>query len=87
MKYNLQIAKPAVKTLKGLDRSLVMRIHARLKELEENPFDPRVSSQIEMGTGERKSRVGDWRIFFEIDEPGKVIQIVAIKPRGKAYKK
>jgi len=86
MKYNLQINKQAVKTLKGLDRSLIMRIHARLKELGEDPFDLRISGSVEMGIGERKSRVGDWRIFFEVDEPAKVIQIIAIKPRGKAYK-
>jgi mRNA interferase RelE/StbE len=57
-----------------------------LTELAEDPFDPRISSQVEMGAGERKSRVGDWRIFFEVDEPTEVVKILAIKPRGKAYK-
>ena len=35
----------------------------------------------------RKSRVGNWRIFFEVDDSHQVIAIVAIKPRSRAYRK
>ncbi|MCW5854016.1 MAG: type II toxin-antitoxin system RelE/ParE family toxin [Anaerolineae bacterium] len=30
-------------------------------------------------------RVGDWRIIFEIDAPGRVIYIVRVLPRKDAY--
>jgi mRNA-degrading endonuclease RelE of RelBE toxin-antitoxin system len=87
MSHTLWISKQAEKTIKSLDQSTIRRIHARLKELAQSPFDSRISSQVEMGEGERKSRVGDWRIFFEVNEPTSTIHIIAIRPRGKAYQK
>ncbi len=87
MKYTLQISKPAVKTIKSLDQSTIKRIHARLKELIQDPFDPRISSPVEMAKGERKSRVGDYRIFYEVAETTKTVYVIAVRPRGKAYKR
>jgi len=34
-----------------------------------------------------KSRVGNWRVFYEVDDAEQVIAILAIKPRGRAYRK
>jgi len=36
---------------------------------------------------QRYSRVGDWRIIFRVNEADAILDIVAIKPRGKAYRK
>jgi mRNA-degrading endonuclease RelE of RelBE toxin-antitoxin system len=35
----------------------------------------------------RKSRIGNWRIFFEVNNPAGTIAIIAIKPRSRAYRK
>ena len=35
----------------------------------------------------RYSRVGDWRIIFRVIEADGILDIVAIKPRDKAYRK
>jgi mRNA-degrading endonuclease RelE of RelBE toxin-antitoxin system len=40
-----------------------------------------------MEQGEHKSRVGDWRIFYEVDEASRTIDILAVRPRQQAYKK
>ena len=87
MSYSLQIEKQAAKVIKSLDKQTVKRIHARLKELAQDPFDARISSLIEMGQGERKSRVGNWRIFFEVDEATSTISFIAVRPRSRAYRK
>jgi mRNA-degrading endonuclease RelE of RelBE toxin-antitoxin system len=87
MSYTLRFAKPFSKTLKSLDQATIKRIHQRLLELAENPFNPRISGQVEMEHGEHKSRVGNWRIFYEIDEGNRIIDVLAVRPRQQAYKK
>lgn len=64
MSYTVRIERQAIKTLKALDKQTIRRIHTRLKELAVDPFDLRLSGQLEMGQGERKTRVGNWRVFF-----------------------
>jgi mRNA interferase RelE/StbE len=39
-----------------------------------------------MVAGQRSSRVGDWRIIYEIQESAAYVYIVTIQPRGKAYR-
>jgi len=34
-----------------------------------------------------KTRVGAWRIFYEVNEVNRVIDILAVRPRQMAYKK
>ena len=87
MNYALRIDKQAAKTLKSLDQPTSRRLLARFEKLSENPFDQRLSSPLEMDPSVRKSRVGNWRIFFEVDDAHHVIAIVAIKPRSRAYRK
>jgi mRNA-degrading endonuclease RelE of RelBE toxin-antitoxin system len=87
MSYALRIDKQAAKTLKSLDQPTIKRLLARLTELTKNPFDHRISGPVEMDPSVRKSRVGNWRIFFEVDDAHQVIAIVAIRPRSRAYRK
>ena len=35
--------------------------------------------------GVRYSRVGNWRIVYKIDDSKGEIEVLAIRPRGKAY--
>lgn len=65
MSYALHIDKLAAKTIKSQDKQTKKRIYARLTELALNPHDPRISSQVIMGEREKKSRVGNWRIFLK----------------------
>ena len=87
MNYALRIDKQAAKTLKSLDQPTIKRLLARLTELTKNPFDHRTSSPLEMEPSVRRSRVGNWRIFFEVNDAARTIAIVAIKPRSRAYRK
>ncbi len=49
--------------------------------------DPRISNEVKMVAGQRYSRVGDRRIFFEVEDKSRRIEVVAIRPRGWAYSK
>ncbi len=85
MSYALTLGRQAKKEIKTVDASTFHRIEARLQELSNNPFDPRISKAIKMTPGRRTSRVGDWRIIFQVSESEKTIEIISIWPRGKAY--
>lgn len=63
-----------------------MRIVKRLEELALDPFDPRLSKQIETAKDRRYARVGDWRIIYGVDEAAKIPNIEAIRPRSGAYR-
>jgi mRNA-degrading endonuclease RelE of RelBE toxin-antitoxin system len=87
MSYAVSLTKEAMKELDRLDRKTERRIQKRLDELALNPYDPRLSHEVKMVPGQRYSRIGDRRIFFEVEEPSRRLEVVAIRPRGRAYAK
>jgi mRNA interferase RelE/StbE len=87
MIYQLKIGHKADKVIDKLDKKTVKRIMDRLDELVVNPYDHRISGPVEMGKGELKSRVGDWRIIFEVDEVNHIVKVTAVRPRRRAYPK
>jgi len=87
MRYRIDLYREAEKTLDGLDRTTARRIEAKIEELTRDPFSPRLSRQMETAKDRRYSRVGDWRIIYRVNEAAGTLDIVAIKPRGKAYRK
>jgi mRNA-degrading endonuclease RelE of RelBE toxin-antitoxin system len=87
MSYRITLYRGAEKALDGLDRTTAQRIEAKIEELTRDPFSPRLSRQMETVKDRRYSRVGDWRIIFRVIEADGILDIVAIKPQGKAYRK
>lgn len=87
MKYAVSLAKEAIKELGNMDRKTEQRIQRRLDELALNPYDQRISNEVKMMAGQRYSRVGDRRIFFKVDDESRLIEVIALRPRGKAYSK
>jgi mRNA interferase RelE/StbE len=86
LNYQTRYSRQAAKRLDALDRPTRQRIERRLDELEENPYDPRIAKILKGQEGLRRSRVGDWRVLYIIQEKTKTIFIVAIRPRGEAYR-
>jgi len=87
MSYEVKVGPQAKKELARLDRTLARRIRDRLRELVVNPFDPRLSKQLEMAPERRYSRVGDWRLIFAVNEAEKTLEVAAIQHRSRVYKK
>ena len=86
MSYRTQFSRQAVKRLDRMDRATYEHIERRLDELEANPYDPRVSKPLKELEGMRSSRVGDWRVLYTVNQAAKIIYVVAIRPRGEAYR-
>jgi mRNA interferase RelE/StbE len=86
VKYRTVLSARAVKFLDRLDRKTEERIQARLDELALNPHEPRISKQMETAAHQRYSRVGNWRIVYEIDAESHMISIITIQHRSRVYK-
>ena len=86
MSYSVQISLPAKKQLDRLDQVTVKRLAERLKELALEPYANRISKAVKMEPGQRTFRVGDWRIIYRVEEIKQVIKVIAVHPRGKAYR-
>jgi mRNA interferase RelE/StbE len=86
VKYQTVLSAKAMKILDRLDRKIDKRIQAKLDELAINPLDSRISNKLETVPGQRYSRVGDWRIVYEIAEDADTIFVITIQHRSRVYK-
>jgi mRNA interferase RelE/StbE len=87
MSFRLELSHQAKKTLKLLDKTTIKRIEQRFNELSQSPFDSRHCQPLEMGEGEWKTRVGNWRIVYLVNEEENTIYVFSIEPRRKAYRR
>jgi mRNA interferase RelE/StbE len=86
VRYRAVLSAKAIKFLDRLDRKTEQRIQTRIDELTVNPLEPRISKQLETEEFKRYSRVGDWRIVYEIDADDQLISIITIQHRSRVYK-
>ena len=87
MNYRISISHEAEKVLDRLDLPTEQRIQARLAQLADDPFDPRLSAPLTDRPGVRKSRVGGWRILFTVDRDARIVYVATIDTRGQVYKR
>lgn len=84
MRYEIELTRAASSYLRRLDKLTRNRISRRLDELCD---DPRAHSKSLTAVGGiQSSRVGDYRILFEIHEGRLVVLVLAIGPRGQVYR-
>lgn len=83
MALTVKLSNSAAKYLAKLDKSTRRRITTRLNELANAPLDLRLSYPLK-GASKRSSRVGDYRILFEIDQ--EILVVADIGPRGQIYR-
>jgi mRNA interferase RelE/StbE len=86
MKYTVSLSKEATKELDRLDRKTEKRIQDRLEELASAPYSDRLSNELIMSPGRRYSRVGNWRILYQVIDSQKVIDVSAVQHRSRVYK-
>ena len=86
MNYQIYVAREAEKLLDRLDRTAERRIRESISLLAEDAFDPRLSAALIERKSLRKSRVGDWRILFTVNQVAKVLYVLTADTRGQVYK-
>ena len=77
----------AEEELRGLPRSVLKRVDAKLLSLADNPR-PRGVVKLSGPKGEGwRVRVGDYRILYRIRDDNRVVEVYRIKHRREAYRK
>ena len=84
-RYEVRLARRAVRSLADLQRRDQQRIRAAIDLLAENPRPPNcVALQGEAGV--HRVRVGDYRIVYEVFDRVLVVQVVRIGHRREVYR-
>jgi mRNA interferase RelE/StbE len=90
--YHLHITAPAEREIDRLSPPIARRVRLRIEELISDPFSSRHSKPLIGEAGLRSSRVGDWRVLFEVRPSDDasiqgVVVILRVGPRGRVYRR
>jgi mRNA interferase RelE/StbE len=85
--WEIILTKPAEKVYDKANKEIRRRLDKCFKKLEKNPL---YGNNIKPLTGELKGllrcRMGDWRVIYRLFEQSNTVEIIALLPRGNAYK-
>ncbi len=85
--WRVTFSSTAERDLQKLDRSVRKRIAAKLEWFRDN-FEHLATVSLGYEFSDfYKLRVGDWRIFYELQSQHRIIRVVYLDRRDKAYKK
>jgi mRNA interferase RelE/StbE len=83
--YRVTFARSAGKELERLRPPTIGRVFRAIEQLR---HEPRPGGCVKL-TGEGtlwRLRVGDYRVIYSIDDPGRVVDIVMVRHRRDAYR-
>lgn len=83
--FKIEYTREALKTLRALPRNLQAGIVGKIEQLAANPFEA-INVKKLVGRDGYRLRVGDWRVIYEVHGDRLVIYVLAVAPRGGAYK-
>ncbi len=86
MSYDIELSRQAASYYRRLDGQTKSRIRRRLGELQNDPYDSRLTKPLANAAGRRAARVGGWRISYTVDDERRLISVSDIGPRGEIYR-
>jgi mRNA interferase RelE/StbE len=86
MTYKIVYSKEASKALRHMPRNIALTLLGKIEVLALNPYAKNNNIKELKGAEGFRLRVGDWRILYQIRNSVLQIYIVAIAPRGGAYR-
>lgn len=82
--YTVGVRRSAQKEVRALDVATRVRTLQAIRRLADEPRPPGCRKLV--GSGNRwRIRVGDYRVIYTIDDAGRLVEIVAVRHRSKAY--
>ncbi len=84
MSYQVVLTRSAKKELLRLPDPAYEAVTAALKDLQETPRPHGVTKL--HGRPEYRVRVGEYRIIYAIDDPGRLVTVFVIAHRREAYR-
>lgn len=83
-RYTVCINRPAQKEIRSLDAGARARVIEELRALAGEPRPPGCRKLV--GARDRwRVRVGDYRVIYTVEDLERVVRIVAVRHRSKAY--
>ena len=82
--FSVTVTVPALKALRHVDKTQLLRITAAIELLRHNPFPPK--SRRLRGRDGHRIRVGDYRVLYQVRREEILIVIVAIGHRREIYR-
>lgn len=82
--YRVLIKPSAAKDLDKLPVNVAARIATKIESLSRIPRPPGIK-KLEGEPTRWRIRVSDWRVIFAIDDVRRVVDIIYIRHRSKAY--
>ena len=86
MAYAIEIARPAQRQLRKLDRAARARVAARIDQLAEEPRPAGVKRLHGTSTVLYSIREGDHRIVYQVEDDRLVVLVVKIGHRSEVYR-
>ncbi|MGM0510886.1 MAG: type II toxin-antitoxin system RelE family toxin [Thermoplasmatota archaeon] len=90
MSYQILIEEKAVTEIKSLNKKTRERIKKKIREiLADDPLPGGkgdIKKIIDSDFDHWRLRVGDYRVFYDIDSNDKIVYIISVRHRSKAYR-
>ncbi|WAC05724.1 MAG: type II toxin-antitoxin system RelE/ParE family toxin [Methanoregula sp.] len=86
MSREIRFGSKADRFLQDADQRIVKRIARKIEALAKNPF-PRGAKKVLGEEGVFRTRVGDYRILFSLENDDRTLLIVNIDKRSRVYKR
>lgn len=83
--YTIVLARSARKELQALPEPIASRVLRRIEALARTPR-PAGCHKLVGSENLWRIRVGEYRVVYAIDDPGRVVDVIAIRHRREAYR-
>ena len=84
--YEVFLTREAQRFYEEAEASLVRRLNRCFQYLKESPYEhPNIKRLKGPLSGYFRYRVGDWRVVYSVDEQKRVVVVLLIAHRSKAY--
>ena len=84
-RWRVDYAPRASRDLHRLDPPVRARVLAAIEQLLDEPAEARGVRRL-TGRPELRLRVGDWRVIFQLEPKDRVLLVLRVLPRGRAYR-
>ncbi len=86
MSFQIFLSPSAEKDLRKLERPVFLKIDRALLSLAQNPRPPNDKSLKDKKLAQFRTRVGDYRILYDVNSRDKIVYILRIGNRKDIYK-
>ncbi len=85
-RFRIALSKESLKYYSKVSTDTAERLDQCFVSLESEPIKGANIKPLKAMAGKYRYRIGGLRVIYEIDLPGRVVNVVAILPRGQAYR-